>query len=238
MVFARTAAMAFNRYIDRKFDAANPRTAIREIPAGLISADAVLWLVLASAVLFVGTTWFINTLCFILSPIALSVVLGYSYTKRFTPLCHLILGAGLSLAPIGAFLAVTGRFDLLPVLFSIVVLLWVSGFDIIYALQDEAFDRTQGLFSIPVWLGKPNALLFSRILHLICGLALILCLIIGNASWLGWVGGTIFLFLLFFQHTLVKPDDLSRVNLAFAVTNGWASVVLGVCVIADLVLYQ
>src|SRR5690349_9914322 len=141
MVFARSAAMAFNRYLDRKFDAKNPRTAIREIPAGILKANSVLWFTIISSALFVLCTWFINPLCFYLSPVALFVVLFYSYTKRFTPLCHLVLGLGLSLAPIGAYIAVTGIFDIVPVLYSFAVLFWVSGFDIIYALQDEDFDK-------------------------------------------------------------------------------------------------
>ena len=137
MVFARSAAMAFNRYLDKNFDALNPRTAIREIPSGIISANSALLFTIVCSLLFMACAFLLNPLCFYLSPVALAVILGYSYTKRFTPLCHLVLGLGLSLAPIGAFLAVTAEFALVPVLFSIAVLLWVSGFDIIYALQDE-----------------------------------------------------------------------------------------------------
>ena len=161
MVFARSAAMSFNRYLDRSFDAENPRTAIREIPAGIIKANKVLSFTIVNCLLFVACTFFINKLCFYLSPLALFVVLGYSYTKRFTPLCHLVLGLGLSLAPIGAYLAVTGRFAFLPILFSLAVIFWVSGFDIIYALQDEEFDKTQKLHSIPAWLGKAKGLRVS-----------------------------------------------------------------------------
>ena len=168
MVFARSAAMAFNRYIDRKIDEANPRTAeVREIPNGTIKPKSALIFVIVNCVLFVVTTYFINPLCFYLSPVALLVVLGYSLTKRFTALCHLILGLGLSLAPIGAYLAVTGKFDWLPLLFSFSVLFWVSGFDIIYALQDEEFDKAQQLHSIPVLMGKRNALMLSNFLHVI-----------------------------------------------------------------------
>src|SRR5262249_2362332 len=158
MVFARTAAMAFNRYLDRNFDARNPRTAIREIPSGIISANSALVFTVVSSFLFIVTCYFINRICFFLSPVALLVVLGYSDTKRFTPLCHLILGLGLSLAPIGAYLAVTGHFSFLPILFSLAVIFWVSGFDIIYALQDEEFDKSQRLYSMPAWLGKAKAL--------------------------------------------------------------------------------
>lgn len=154
MVFARSAAMAFNRYLDRQFDAKNPRTAIREIPAGVLKADSVLWFTIVSSLLFMLSAWFINPLCFYLSPVALLVVLGYSFTKRFTALCHIVLGVGLSLAPIGSYLALTGRFDLLPLFFSFTVICWVSGFDIIYALQDEEFDKEHQLYSIPAMLGK------------------------------------------------------------------------------------
>src|SRR5579871_2737508 len=173
MIFARSAAMAFNRYLDRNFDAKNPRTAIREIPKGIISANSALTFTIISAILFITTCFFINKLCFYLSPVALFVILFYSYTKRFTPLCHLVLGIGLSLAPIGAYLAVTGAFALLPILFSCTVIFWVSGFDIIYALQDEDFDRSNQLYSMPSWLGKSKALRVSEFLHFLSFLCVI-----------------------------------------------------------------
>ena len=165
MVFARNSAMAFNRYLDREIDAKNPRTKVRDIPAGRITPAAALTFTLINCASFIITTWFINALCFYLSPIALLVVLGYSATKRFTALCHLVLGLGLSLAPIGAYLVVTGAFAMLPIFFSLSVLCWVSGFDIIYALQDEDFDRNENLHSIPAYLGKLNALRLSTLLH-------------------------------------------------------------------------
>ena len=225
MIFARSAAMAFNRWADHKYDKENARTKTREIPSGIISAGNALVFVIINCVFFVATTYFINQICFYLSPIALAVVLGYSYTKRFTPLCHLILGLGLSLAPVGAYLAVTGEFQLLPILYSFVVLCWVSGFDIIYALQDEEFDRSQKLKSIPVLLGKKNALLFSRILHVIsASIVLYAGYTAGFHLWY-WMGSGLFISLLIYQHTLVKPNDLSKVNLAFFTTNGIASVV-------------
>lgn len=236
MVFARNAAMAFNRYIDRNIDEKNPRTAIREIPAGIISANSALWFVILNSVAFVVTTFTINKLCFALSPVALSVVLGYSLTKRFTALCHLILGLGLSLAPIGAYLAVVGQFDLLPVLFSLAVLFWVGGFDIIYALQDEEFDRENDLFSIPVVLGNSKALMLSNLLHAFTAALLFWAGSLGDFHWPYWIGYAVFITLLVYQHTLVKPNDLSRVNLAFFTTNGIASVTFAVFVIADLLL--
>lgn len=236
MVFARSAAMAFNRFIDRKFDEQNERTAIREIPAGIIKPKNALVFVIINCILFITTTYFINTLCFYLSPVALSVIMGYSLTKRFTALCHLILGVGLSLAPIGAYLAVTGKFDWLPLFFSFAVLFWVSGFDIIYALQDEEFDKSKDLKSIPVWLGKKGALLLSNVLHLISASCIIYAgWYAGFGTWY-WIGAGIFMGLLFYQHTLVKPTDLSKVNLAFATTNGIASVLFSVFVLIDLYL--
>jgi 4-hydroxybenzoate polyprenyltransferase len=234
MVFARSAAMAFNRYLDRKFDAKNPRTAIREIPSGILKANNVLWFTIASCILFIACCFFINRLCFYLSPVALAVVLGYSYTKRFTPLCHLILGLGLSLAPIGAYLAVTGHFSLLPVIFSLVVLFWVSGFDIIYALQDEEFDRSQKLYSMPAWLGKSKALRVSEFLHVFSAGGVIVAGWYGNFGWLYWIGAAIFIGMLIYQHSIVKPDNLKRVNVAFMTANGIASVVFAIFVITDL----
>ncbi|HEY8918699.1 MAG TPA: UbiA-like polyprenyltransferase [Chitinophaga sp.] len=236
MVFARSAAMAFNRWLDADIDKRNPRTAQREIPAGIIAPGNALFFVIANAALFMLCSWFINRLCFFLSPVALLVVLGYSYTKRFTALCHLVLGLGLSLAPIGAFLSVTGYFDLLPVLVSVLVLCWVSGFDIIYALQDEEFDRSQSLNSIPAWLGKPGALRFSEVLHIIAGIIVLGIGVMGHFHWLYWIGAGVFIIMLVSQHLLVKPHDLSRVNLAFMTTNGIASVVYAVFVISDMLI--
>lgn len=234
MIFARSAAMAFNRYLDRHFDAQNPRTAIREIPAGILKANNVLWFTIICSVLFVVCTWFINRICFFLSPVALFVVLFYSYTKRFTPLCHLVLGLGLSLAPIGAYLAVTGEFALLPILFSLTVIFWVSGFDIIYALQDEEFDKSKQLYSIPAWLGKAKGLRVSEALHVLSAACVITAGVAGHFNWIYWVGVAIFVSMLLYQHSIVKPTDLRRVNLAFMTANGIASVVFAVFVITDL----
>ncbi len=234
MIFARSAAMAFNRYLDRSFDAKNPRTAIREIPAGILQANNVLLFTIINCVLFIVCTFFINRLCFYLSPFALLVVLGYSYTKRFTPLCHLVLGLGLSLAPIGAYLAVAGQFSLLPILFSLAVIFWVSGFDIIYALQDEEFDKSQNLYSIPASLGKAKALRVSELLHVISSACVIAAGFYGDFGWLYWIGIAVFAGMLFYQHSIIKPTDLRRVNLAFMTANGIASVVFAVFVIADL----
>lgn len=234
MVFARSAAMGFNRLADHHIDAQNPRTATREIPSGKVSRRSALIFVIASSVLFIITTAFINTLTLALSPVALAVVLGYSYTKRFTPLCHLVLGLGLSLAPIGAYIAVTGRFDILPVIYSLLVLTWVSGFDIIYALQDDEFDREKGLYSIPAVFSRRGALLISVILHLITAAMVVSAGIAGKAGLIYWTGAVVFLGLLTFQHMIVRPDNLSRVNVAFGTTNGVAGLLFGLFVITDL----
>jgi len=234
MVFARSAAMAFNRYLDRHFDEKNPRTAIREIPKGIITPANALAFTCINAGLFMLCTWFINPLCFFLSPVALFVILFYSYTKRFTALCHLVLGLGLSLAPIGAYLAVRPHFDLLPVLFSLAVLFWVSGFDIIYALQDEEFDRENELRSIPSALGKRRALRVSEVLHLLSAAAVVTAGFYGHFGYWYWFGILIFAGMLIYQHSIVSPTDLRRVNLAFMTANGIASVVFAIFVIIDL----
>jgi 4-hydroxybenzoate polyprenyltransferase len=220
MIFARSAAMAFNRYLDRAYDAKNPRTAIREIPSGIISARNALLFTIFSCILFVAACFFINRICFYLSPVALAVVLGYSYTKRFTPLCHLVLGIG--------------HFAVLPLIFSFAVIFWVSGFDIIYALQDEEFDKSQQLYSIPAWLGKAKALRVSELLHLASAACVITAGWYANFGWLYWIGALVFAGMLVYQHSVVKPNDLRRVNLAFMTANGIASVVFAVFVIADL----
>lgn len=236
MVFARNAAMAFNRYLDRNIDAKNPRTQMRDIPAGKISANEALIFVIINCVLFITTTAFINSLCFYLSPVALFVVLFYSYTKRFTALCHMVLGLGLSLAPIGAYIAVTGVFNIVPVLYSFAVLFWVSGFDIIYALQDEDFDRNEKLHSIPAAIGIKNALNLSVVLHVFSALCVILPVMFTTFSWVYYVGVAFFCFMLTYQHLLVKPNDISKVNKAFATTNGFASVIFAICFLIDAFL--
>ena len=233
MVFARNSAMGFNRYLDRSFDAANPRTAKREIPAGVIPARKALIFVIANSLLFVGTTLLINNLCFYLSPVALFVILGYSYTKRITPLCHFVLSAGLGLAPIGAYLAVTGQFAVAPLLFSMVVFFWASGFDIIYACQDVEFDRSYKLNSIPAMTGVKIALQLSVIVHIIAALFVISAYFVLNGGWLFRIGATLFIGLLTYQHFIIKHNDLSRVNMAFGTTNGIASVLFAIFVIAS-----
>jgi len=237
MVTARSAAMAFNRYIDRHIDIQNPRTKNREIPAGIVKANTALYFVILNCLIFVAATYFINPICFYLSPVALFVVLAYSYTKRFTALCHFVLGLGLSLAPIGAYLVITGEFALTPVLFSFAVLTWVSGFDIIYSLQDEEFDKSLALHSIPSLLGKVNALRLSSVLHVFSAAFVIVPGYLEHFSWMYWIGVAIFCGMLVYQHRLVKPNDLSKVNLAFMTTNGIASICFSIFFLLDYFLF-
>ena len=235
MFFARTAAMAFNRYADRDIDALNPRTASREIPAGVVLPRSALILTVVCSLLFVATAATINTLVFALSPVALLVVLGYSYTKRFTALCHLVLGLGLGVAPTAAYISVTGRFAAEPVLLSLLVIMWCGGFDIIYALQDERFDRDHGLHSIPAAIGAKNALALSSLMHL-CVAAMVVMigeLYLPTAMYAA--GAVIFVALLVYQHLIVKHDDLSRVGLAFGTTNGVASLVYALFTVLAIV---
>lgn len=234
MVFARNAAMGFNRYIDRQFDAMNTRTANREIPTGTIQPRTALVFVLVNCVLFISTTYFINSLTFYLSPIALLVVLGYSYTKRFTWLCHFVLGLGLAIAPMGAYIVVANDFAVAPLLYSALVLLWVGGFDILYALPDDTFDQATGLHSVPAHMGRRNALLLSAAVHL---LAAVLVLLIGCSFDRGafyWVGAVLFIGLLTYQHLIVTPTNLIRLNAAFFTTNGIASVCYAAFTVVDL----
>jgi 4-hydroxybenzoate polyprenyltransferase len=233
MVFARSAAMAFNRYIDRAFDEKNPRTKSREIPAGIISPNKALLYVIINSLLFISATYFINPICFYLSPIALLVVLGYSYTKRFTALCHFVLGLGLALAPIGAYLSVTAKFDMLPIWYSLAVITWVSGFDIIYAMQDVEIDKELQLNSIPNTLGKVHALQLSSLLHVLSFVFVLIPIFFFPFGIYYWIGLGIFAAMLIYQHSIVKPTDLSKVNIAFMTTNGIASVAFALFFLLD-----
>ncbi len=236
IVLARNAAMAFNRYTDREFDKGNPRTSKREIPAGIISTGAVLFFVILNSLLFMVIAWFINPLCFWLSPVALLVILGYSLTKRFTALCHLFLGLGLSLAPMGAWLAVMQQFSPVPLFISFSVLLWVAGFDIIYALQDEAFDLEARLRSIPATIGRKRALMLSSVIHAGSFITLAIASYMAGFSAPGWIATVIFGILLIYQHRIISPSNISNVNIAFFTTNGIASIVWAAGVIIDIFL--
>ena len=234
MIFARNTAMAFNRYADRYIDAKNPRTANREIPKGIISATQALRFIIINAILFITIAFFINSLVFWLSPIALSIILGYSYFKRFCALSHLILGLGLALAPIGAYLCVIPHFHTAPILLSFAVLFWVAGFDVIYALQDETFDKAHHLKSIPVLLGYKKASLLAVVLHIVSVFLLLFLGCYAGYNLLYWIGLSIFALLLFYQHFIIKRYGLSKLNLAFFTTNGFASIIFSVFFILDL----
>lgn len=236
MIFARNAAMGFNRLADRSFDALNPRTKNREIPSGVVGTRAAAAFIIINAILFIVTTVFINRLTLFLSPVALLVILGYSLTKRFTSLCHFMLGLGLSLAPIGAYISVTGIFNITPLIYSFIVLTWVSGFDIIYALQDVEFDKSNQLHSLPSATGRKKALSISIIVHIITFLLVLAAGFIGNGGFLFWAGAAIFTLLLIYQHRIVKYDDLSKVTLAFGTTNGIASILFAIFIIIDLLI--
>ena len=222
MVSARSAAMGFNRLVDRAIDARNPRTASRELPAGVLSAREVVLFVAVSTAVFVLAAAMLNPLCLALSPVALAIVFGYSYTKRFTAASHLVLGLSLAVAPVGAWLAITGRFHPVPLVLGGAVLLWVAGFDTIYACQDASFDRAAGLHSIPARLGVPRALVLARGMHVaaLALLASIFWLAPLHPVYLAGVAGVAAI--LAWEHTLVRPDDLSRVMQAFDL-NGWVS---------------
>jgi 4-hydroxybenzoate polyprenyltransferase len=236
MVFARNAAMGFNRYADRKIDAQNVRTSQREIPAKKISPKAALTFVIANCILFCTTAYFINELTFFLSPFALFVVLIYSYTKRFTAFCHFVLGAALAIAPTGAYIAVCGHFSLTPILLSSIVLLWTAGFDIIYALQDEDFDKLQSLKSIPAFLGRKCAMFFSSFLHFLVIILLVVIYFYNDFGIFYIVGSAIFSAMLIYQHLIIKPSDLRKINAAIFTTNGFASVIFGIFGVLELLL--
>lgn len=236
MVLARNAAMGFNRLIDAQIDKKNPRTANREIPAGKITKKSATLFVTINSLLFIGICYFINPLVFALSPVALVIVLFYSYTKRFTSMAHYFLGLALAISPTAAFIVVSSKFELLPILISILVFFWTAGFDIIYALQDENFDKDEKLHSIPSRFGIKKSLIISSISHAIVVAIVILIGIkfLNNITY--WIGSSIFTGLLIYQHIIVKPNDISKVNLAFGTTNGIASVIYGVMGIICLLL--
>jgi len=238
MVFARNAAMAFNRYADRHIDAKNPRTLGREIPQKKISPFRVLLFIIVNALLFITTTYFINKLCFFLSPVALLLILFYSISKRFTFLCHFILGLSLALAPIGAYLAVAGHFSVAPVLLSLSVLFWVSGFDIIYALQDIDFDRNNKINSIPAFMGYLMARYFAIFLHLLSLLILILFILeIKPQNYFMLSGLIIFSLLIVYQHLIIAKHGLQKINTAFFTLNGLASIVFSIFAVVELYFF-
>ncbi|MEG0891364.1 MAG: UbiA-like polyprenyltransferase [Bacteroidales bacterium] len=246
MVAARNSAMGYNRYLDRDIDAKNPRTSGREIPAGVLSPKNVKWFVIINCIVFIVAAFFINSLCGFLSPIALVILLGYSYMKRVSALCHFVLGLSLAIAPIGAYIAVSGLVALAPAIISLIVLLWVSSFDILYSLSDEEFDKENNLHSIPAFMGRKNAMILSGILHALVLPLLVLFYFIAfststssiagtQLNWIYIVGASIFGCLLIYQHCIVSPLNLTRLNAAFFTTNGVASIVFALFTIVALI---
>ena len=224
MVGARSAAMGFNRLIDADVDALNPRTASREIPAGKLSKGQVSAFTVVAALLLVLAAWMLNPLCLMLSPVALAIVLGYSFTKRFTMLSHLVLGLALAIAPVGAWIAVRGRFELPPIPIGLSVLFWVAGFDILYSCQDVDFDRRQKLHSIPARLGVPRSLVVARFLHAGAIVCLAVVPLVTPLHWSYVAGLGVVTALFVYEHSLVRADDLSRIDAAFFTVNGWIGV--------------
>lgn len=234
MVFARNAAMGFNRWADRDIDARNPRTASREIPAGKISPRAALAFVIANSILFAATALWINTLAFVLSPVALAVLLGYSYGKRFTTWPHLILGLALGIAPVGAYIAVTGNITLFPVILAVTVLTWTGGFDILYALQDAGFDRSNGLHSVPARFSPTQSTAISIALHIISAAGVTAIGWTYNLGYLYWMGAILFTAILVMQHILYRPSRIDRIGATFGLVNGLASVTYSAFAIASI----
>lgn len=236
MVGARSCAMAFNRLADAEIDSENPRTSMRAIPAGLITKASVWVFTLVSAGLLVVSAWRLNPLAFALSPVALAVIMGYSYTKRFTSLSHFWLGLALSISPVGAWIAIKGQFAWTPIVLCFVVLLWTAGFDIIYACQDANFDKKHGLHSIPARIGIRWALWLSSIVHVIAVLLLFCIPLLTELGLFYYIGVGIVVCIFIYEHAIVKPNDLSRVNLAFFTLNGMISLVLMALSIADILI--
>jgi 4-hydroxybenzoate polyprenyltransferase len=233
---ARFAAMGFNRIVDRRIDAGNPRTAMRELPRGVLSVPEASLAVAIASVLFVVSAWQLNGVCFALSPLALAWVFFYSFTKRFTRWSHLVLGVGLAMAPAGGYLAITGRWSepwWMLWAMALAVTTWSGGFDILYALQDVEFDRANRLHSVPAMLGEARAITIARVLHTLTVSSLVLVGLATSAGWLYWVGTAVAAGLLLYEHTLVAVDDLSRLNAAFFTMNGVISIVFFAFVLAE-----
>lgn len=237
MIFARNVAMGFNRWADRRIDGQNPRTAGREIPAGKISPKGAMVFVVANAVLFIATASSINLLTAILSPVALAVVMFYSYCKRFTSLAHLVLGLSLGIAPAGAYIAATGTLTLAPCILSLLVMTWCGGFDIIYALQDADFDRKNNLHSIPARFSTAVSLYISIALHIVSVVSLIVFATYCPQSPILWIGVTLFCAIIALEHILVTPSRQKNIGIAFGTLNGLASLTLAGFVIVDLLVF-
>ncbi len=237
MVGARTAAMSLNRVIDKAIDARNPRTKNRAIPAGLISSAEVILFIVASFALLIWASSQLNPLCVKLLPIAVFFLVFYSYTKRFTWLCHIILGLTIALAPLGGWVAVTGRIDWISIVFYLTVACWTAGFDVIYACQDVEYDRSAGLYSIPARFGIAKALIISRALHVMTAVGFAALYLITDLSWVFFAGLIIAYVILYYEHHLVKPHDLSKLDTAFFTMNGILSMLVFVFTLFDMVVH-
>jgi len=237
MVFARNAAMGFNRWADRDIDAKNPRTSSREIPAGKISPKAAIIFVAANAALFILTALWINKLAFYLSPLALFVILSYSYTKRITAWSHLVLGLSLAIAPAGAYIAVTGTIAVFPLLISAMVLTWVSGFDILYSLQDVKFDRENSLKSVPARYSPRAAKIISIVLHMVTVYTVVVTGLTFRFHMLYWIGSAVFTLLMIIQHVISTPNRADRIGAWFGLMNGLSSITFAGFAIADMLVY-
>ncbi|MEN2994063.1 MAG: UbiA-like polyprenyltransferase [Thermodesulfovibrio sp.] len=224
MITARAAAFGFNRIIDRKIDALNPRTANREIPSGKIKLWEAIFFTTISLAIFVYSAWMLNPLCFKLSPLAIFILFIYSYTKRFTWACHFVLGMALSLAPLGAWIAIRGSFDWEIIPMVLMVIFWLAGFDTLYALWDVEFDKKFGIYSIPKVFGVKNAINLARVFHAIAWGFLIVNGLVFKLNIFYWIGMAVVGFLFIKEHSLVKHDDLSKLNIAFFNMNGYISV--------------
>jgi len=236
MVGARSGAMALNRIIDVHIDARNPRTAQRHLPAGKVGIVEAWGLVIASFALLIFSAWMLNPLCFFLSPVAIACLVLYSYCKRFTAMAHLVLGLCLAAAPLGAWIALRGDIGWPAVNLGLAVLLWVAGFDIFYALQDMEFDREQGLYSIPARVGAEGSIILTRVFHAGMLVLLLTLLLVPGLGWLYFAGVCVVAGLLFYEHRLVKPDDLSRLDAAFFNMNGYISVTIFLFTLGDALL--
>ncbi len=237
MVFARNVAMGFNRWADRHIDADNPRTAEREIPAGKVSPKQAVWFVVINAAWFIFVAATINPLCGWLSPVALAVVMFYSYCKRFTSLAHLVLGLSLGIAPVGATIAVLGEITTESIVLALGVMCWSAGFDIIYALQDAEFDRQSGLRSIPSRFSARTSLIISALLHIVSISFIVLYTTYQPKSWLAWLGCAMFAVIVASEHILVTPTKQRNIGIAFGTFNALASVAYGVALILNLLIF-
>ena len=236
MVSARSAAMGFNRLIDRHYDAANPRTRMRHLPAGKIKSSEVATFVIVSSLIFIFASYQLNLLCFALSPVALFIIFFYSYTKRFTAFSHYVLGLALGISPVGAWLAITGAFALPPIILGLAVVFWVAGFDILYALQDYDFDRQYDLYSIPRLVGPARALWIARLSHTLAFALLFSLWVLLNLHFIYVLGLILIAGLLSYEHSLVSPHDLSRLDMAFFNMNGVISVIFFLTILGDYFL--